>query len=166
MNLVSVLARCPPLSELPLRAVADLSRFVEQRALELGQPLFAVGDRSEHLHIVAAGALQLLHPSGQAIARVEAGGFLGVTAPLLPAPHTIGAVAIEPSRVIVLSRGQLDALWEQVPPAAALLEIALAGWVSKDLARAGDELMALCDRPLRTIGHPGLRALLRPVDGA
>lgn len=164
MNLVSLLARCPPFTDLPLRAVADLSRVVELQALETGERLFWLNDPSERFHLLASGALQLVDASRNLIGTVEPGGFLGVTAPLLPATHTIGAVAVEPSRVLGLGRAQLGRLWEQVPPAAALVEIALAGWVARDLGRAGDELMGLCDQPLRTVRHPALRAILRAVE--
>lgn len=160
MNLVSLLARCPPLANMPLRAVTDLARLLPPRRLELGDALFTVGDPAETFHLLVAGKLLLSDRDGRPVSKVNAGEFLGATAILLPSVHNVSAVAIEDSDVVSLSRSLVEELWESAPPVAAAIELSFATHVMVDLARVRDELVAQCSFPISEIRHTGLRLLL------
>ena len=160
MNLVTLLARCPLLSNLPLRAVADLSRSVQQLEVPIGAALFHPGDPAQTVYIVASGRLALQSKEGQLLGHVEPAQFIGEAAVLLPSTHTISCVAEQPSLVLALSRADVDQLWEALPPVAALLEMALASWIMRDLEQANRGLLAACEFRLGEVLHPGLREML------
>lgn len=160
MNIVSLLARCPPLANMPLKAVTDLARLLTPRALGLGDSLFMPGDPAESFHLLLRGKLLLTDRDGRPVSKVNAGEFLGATALLLPSTHNVSAVAIEDSEVVSISRALMEELWEQSPPVAAAVEMSFATHVMVDLARANDDLVSQCSFPLSDIRHTGLRLLL------
>ncbi|MCB9766452.1 MAG: Crp/Fnr family transcriptional regulator [Alphaproteobacteria bacterium] len=160
MNVVAVLANCEPFSDLPLRAIADLGRAVRVRQLATGDALFERGDPADAFHLVQSGSLRLIGRDGQPIGEVCPDDFIGTQAALLPSTHTISAFALEDTVVISITRDDVEALWQALPPVAALLEMALASWVMRDLREANDALLALCTRPFQDIPHKGLREML------
>ncbi|MCB9743181.1 MAG: cyclic nucleotide-binding domain-containing protein [Alphaproteobacteria bacterium] len=160
MNLVTLLARCPLLSHLPLRAIADLSRSIEPRELPPGAMLFEPGDPASTLFIVAQGQLELLDRGGDVLGHVEPDQFIGEAAVLLPSTHTIRCRVSQPSLILSLSRADVDALWERLPPVAALVEMALASWIMRDLESANQGLLSICDFTLGEVAHLGLREML------
>lgn len=160
MNLVSLLARCPPLANMPLKAVTDLARMLQPRLLELGDSLFEPGDPAETFHLLLSGRLLLTARDGRQVSKVNAGEFLGATALLLPSTHNVSAVAIEDSEVVSISRTFMEELWDQAPPVAAAVEMSFATHVMVDLARANEDLVSQLNFPISDIRHTGLRLLL------
>lgn len=161
-NLVAALARFRPFSELPLRAVADASRFVAVQSMDVGDTIFSTGDVADTLILVVSGELRLVAPNGRAVDTVRPGETLGITGPMLPSRYTMSGICGDEGAIILLSAGALSTLWEQVPPAAALLEMAMAASVVPELREATEALGARLTTPIELVRHPRLRRALAP----
>ena len=161
-NLVAALARFRPFSELPLRAVADVSRFVAVQRMDVGDTIFAVGETADTLILVASGELRLVAPSGRAVDTVRPGESLGITGPMLPSRYTMSGICGDGGALISLSAEALNTLWEQIPPAAALLEMAMAASVVPELREATEALGARLTTPIESVRHSRLRRALAP----
>lgn len=81
MDAYTVLAKCPLFAGLNHEAVAKLAADATPVRLEAGEILFAAGDLSEILYIVATGRLRAVFPDGRIagdIARLEPLGEIGL----------------------------------------------------------------------------------------
>lgn len=117
MDALTVLAECPLSAGLQAEAVARLAAEARPLRLEAGEPLFAAGDPSETLYIVAAGRLRATYPDGRVagdIARLEPIGEIGL---LTGEPRGATVHALRSSLLFAFSRQAFHA-FAMAEPAA------------------------------------------------
>jgi EAL domain-containing protein (putative c-di-GMP-specific phosphodiesterase class I)/CRP-like cAMP-binding protein len=102
--------------------------MVNERArllpLAPGEILFAQGEPSDALYLVAAGRLAVLLPNE--VARLERGDFFGEEVAVLPGrPRLCTLKAVEPCQVLWLGRDLVEDLVAETPALLAILEARL-----------------------------------------
>ena len=107
---------------------------LETGAFKKGEYVFEKGDEPTHIYIVKSGSIELFFPDHEVIIekkRLGVGEILGQVAVMSIHQHTISAVALEDSELIVLSRRILHQLRHEDIELFALLIMNLA----RELAR-------------------------------
>jgi CRP/FNR family cyclic AMP-dependent transcriptional regulator len=114
---------------------ATLTRCVgtlRVRRFRRGETIFHQGDPGDSLFILEGGSVKIVLPSpegveGAIIATLGRGDFFGELALLDGAPHSATAVAMEPTRALVLGRQTFDRLVDTEPGLRAALFAGLVG---------------------------------------
>jgi predicted acylesterase/phospholipase RssA/CRP-like cAMP-binding protein len=117
MDALTVLAECPLTAGLSPEAVTRLAAEARPLRLEAGETLFAAGDASEILYIVATGRLRATFPDGLVagdIARLEPIGEIGL---LSGEPRGASVHALRDSLLFAFSRAAFHA-FAMAEPAA------------------------------------------------
>lgn len=117
------LGRFPWFDDLPPEELDVIIDLLEEREYETGAHVHRVGDRTEHLNIVASGAIDLHDVDG--IRRVERNEAFGTRAFLTGAPHTSTALAAEPTTLYRVTRRDLFDQLDHLPELRARLQTAL-----------------------------------------
>jgi CRP/FNR family cyclic AMP-dependent transcriptional regulator len=113
---IDLLARVPLLAHNGPEGLGALEARLRTRELEAGELVFSRGDPGDVLYVVAEGEVEIYLPEGPGVPRVNLrrlgpGSHFGELALLDGAPRTASAVALLPSRLLVLSRDAfLDAV--------------------------------------------------------
>ncbi|MCA1816157.1 MAG: DUF1003 domain-containing protein [Acidobacteria bacterium] len=117
-----------------------LSEVVDRLDLDEGRTLFEAGEPGEELYVVHSGAVELYvkDVTGQKIElhTAHAGEMFGELALLDDEPRSATAVAVEPTVLLVLDRGDLTILFQRKPDAALAMLAALGS-----MARKADKLL-------------------------
>ncbi|MFN2596448.1 MAG: DUF1003 domain-containing protein [Pyrinomonadaceae bacterium] len=117
-----------------------LSEVVDRFDLDEGRTLFEAGEPGEELYVVHSGAVELYvkDVTGQKIElhTAHAGEMFGELALLDDEPRSATAVAVEPTVLLVLDRGDLTILFQRKPDAALAMLAALGS-----MARKADKLL-------------------------
>jgi CRP/FNR family transcriptional regulator len=127
---VAVLGRVPYFRSLSAAELRGLARACASRALAAGETLFEEGAPCTHLFVIASGRIEVRQTSLRGREQVfhteQPGAALG-EAPLFDGGGYIAsAVAVEPTRVLSLSRPRLIALCRAHPDVALALVQTLA----------------------------------------
>src|SRR5690349_11807468 len=126
----AALAGCPPLAALP-RTVFDAT--VERlwlRTLSPNEAVYRAGDPGDAMFVVASGriAVRLHSPDGDAVdlAAVRAGNLLGYLELFDGGDRSADAVAVAPSRVVVIGSAAATRLFAASPELVLTLARELA----------------------------------------
>ncbi len=84
------------------------------REVAAGEALFVVGEPGDLMFAVLDGAVEL-RLDGQVIETVRSGGIIGELVLIEPAPRSLDAVAVEPSRVAEVNEKEFVYLVQQHP---------------------------------------------------
>lgn len=113
-----------------LDALQDLSAHCELQVLEPGETLFEQGDPAQNLYLVEEGEVALIrsYDNGEEVvlARIGPNEVIGELSMIVDEGRTAGAVAIQPSRLIMLDRDKFFHYLEQFPSVAMELMKLLA----------------------------------------
>jgi len=122
------LARLPFLHGLPPATIAAVRRVLRPRRVPTGTVLFRTGDEGDTCYLVDTGALRVTtSPTGDVLATLGPGSFVGELALLLGEPRTATVTAVTDTNLLELKRGDLEALMADHP------NLALA--VTRELGR-------------------------------
>lgn len=128
----------PLLSGLTAAEILRLVSVAEHRLAAPGDVLVKEGDRSEGLHLLLSGAVEVRR--GVLFgARLGPGATFGETSLLEDRPPDASVVALEPSHVAVVGRRAFEVLSAQAPATALRLMRQLARSLSRRLRMANDE---------------------------
>lgn len=127
----TALAACRLLADLPPGTVDATAERVWLRTLAGGEAVFRAGDPGDAMFVVASGtiAARLQSPDGDAVdmTAVRAGALFGYLELLDGGPRSADAVAVAPSRVVVIPAAAAERLFTSSP------ELVLA--LARDMAR-------------------------------
>ncbi|HWD65893.1 MAG TPA: FAD-dependent oxidoreductase [Solirubrobacteraceae bacterium] len=108
--------------------LASLAALGEERAADVGDVLYQVGDRRYPFIAILEGEAAVLDADGQEITRHGASGFLGEISLLSGQTMYLTAVVTEPMRYIAIERERLRELLDDDGP---LSEIVLSAFVAR-----------------------------------
>ncbi|MDT7602419.1 MAG: family transcriptional regulator, cyclic receptor protein [Acidobacteriota bacterium] len=112
-----------------------LAEVIDQLDLDEGRVLFEVGEPGDELYVVRAGEVELFVKDtvGQKITlhTARAGDMFGELALLDDEPRSATAVALTPTSLLVLDRGDLSLLFQKKPDAALAMLAALSAMTRK-----------------------------------
>lgn len=112
-----------------------LAEVIDRLTLDEGRVLFEVGEPGDELYIVREGAVELFVKDtvGQKITlhTARVGDIFGELALLDDEPRSATAVALTPTSLLVLDRGDLSLLFQRKPDAALAMLAALSSMTRK-----------------------------------
>ncbi|HEX6592398.1 MAG TPA: patatin-like phospholipase family protein [Moraxellaceae bacterium] len=159
MDAYAVLSACPLFSSLNPDAVARLAATARPVRLEAGERLFAAGDASDRLYIVATGRLRAVFADGRIagdIARLEPIGEIGL---LTGEGRGAGVHALRDSLLFAFSRPDFHAFAMAEPAALMAITQVIIG----RMREPGRETRLRAARKIRTLA---VIAATPSVDGA
>lgn len=113
----------------------ELADVIDEEKLESNQVLFNAGDPGESLYVVKSGSVELfiVDNSGQKIVLkvADENSLFGEISMLDNRPRSASAVALEPTKLLVLDRDDLLLLFQKKPD-AALNMLAAMGEILRD----------------------------------
>ena len=128
MTSYKLLTQITLLQNLAPEDLADLGTLFRKQEVKKGDVLFRKGSEGTALYIIQEGAIKIVLPSRLGDERIvtifSAGDFFGEMALLDGMPRSADAVAIKPSRLLLLSRS--DFLWFLKKSDAAIEKILLS----------------------------------------
>jgi CRP/FNR family transcriptional regulator, cyclic AMP receptor protein len=159
----TALAACAPLAGLPHTVVDATLEQMWMRTLAPDEAVYRAGDPGDAMFVVAAGtiAARLHSPDGGAIDMtvVRAGALFGYLELLDRGPRSADAVAVGPSRVVVISVAAATRLFASGPD----LLVAL----TRDMARiVREQVRAAHEQAFYPVQARLARFLLAAADGA
>lgn len=132
------------LAEVPIFALLDdtereeLAGRVDIETHPTGKVLFSVGDPGDSLYVVRSGEIEIFvtKDTGERVVleRANRGDFFGEISLLDGGPRNATALVTEEAEVIVVDRGDLDALF-RIKPAAAMDLLAATGRRLRETSR-------------------------------
>ena len=131
---LSILSQISLLGGFTDRQQSEIFTRLETGVFRRGEYVFQRGDEPSHIYIVESGAIELLIPQDGTVIekkRLGIGDCFGQVAVMSIHQHTVSALAIEDSEVIVLSRQALHQLRHEDIELFALLMMNIA----RELAR-------------------------------
>ena len=128
---IEALRRCRLFERVDDEALTACAASLRARRYHKNETIFHQGDPGDSLYIVESGSVKIELPSPEGeevaiIATLGRGEFFGELALLDGAPHSATAVAIEPTRALVLRREAFESLIETQPGLRRALFAALA----------------------------------------
>lgn len=127
---IEALQETPMFSELSLRDLKLVEKFLHPRTYHQDEVIFTEGDPGVGMYIVMSGKISITKNSGNsskiALATIEEGGFFGEVSIIEGGPRTASATAIEKTELLGFFKADLEELIERKPEIAAktLYEIA------------------------------------------
>lgn len=154
------LGRFPWFEDLPPSELDVIIDLLEEREYDAGAHVHRVGDRTEHLYVVASGAVDLHDSDG--VRRVGQHEAFGTRAFLTGAPHTSMALAAEPTTLYRITRRSLFDQLDHLPELRSRLQSALdqpeaRAYLVERHGLEREEVDAWVDA-IRSGDDPGLRA--------
>ncbi len=122
------LDRLPFLRGLPPATIAAVRRVLRAKKVSAGTQLFRTGESGDACFLVDSGALRVTtSPTGDVLATLGPGSFVGELALLLGEPRTATVTAVTDAKLFELKRADLESLMTDHP------ELALA--MTRELGR-------------------------------
>jgi CRP-like cAMP-binding protein len=149
---IAVLERVPTFSVLGRDALRILAIGAENRALSTGEVLFSVGDVADAGFVVQLGAISLKEGPADGIgptAVARSGTLLGEFALLTETTRPMTAIAVEPSKVLRITRTLFLKMLEGFPEAALRLRGHIAARASRTAHDISDVGTAIDPNPPR-----------------
>jgi CRP/FNR family transcriptional regulator, nitrogen oxide reductase regulator len=125
---LTILRQLPFFSDLPERAIGEISSLFREVGYEPGQPIFVAGDPAVRLYVVAAGKVKLLRHAltGQEVVLdiLLPGDFFGSLPVLGEAVYADTALAHTTCCALTITGSDFQQILQRYPPVSlALLEI-------------------------------------------
>lgn len=155
----SVLARLPFLDGLPKATIAAVNRVLRPMSVSADTVLFHAGDMGDACFLVESGALRVTTPSGEVLATLGAGSFVGELALLLGEPRTATVTAVTDSALLELNRADLERLMAAHPD----LTMAMSRELGRRVVQANHRMVGDYG-PRRTVVWPA--AMVGPLTSA
>ncbi len=156
----SVLARLPFLEGVSTATIGAVNRVLHPITVPAGTVLFHAGDVGDACYFVENGALRVTTPqSGDVLATLGTGSFVGELALLLGEPRTATVTAVTDSTLLELKRADLESLMIEHPE----LSIAMSRELGRRVLQANHRLLGDYG-PRRTVVWPA--AMVGPVTAA
>jgi NTE family protein len=139
----SALARLPFLHGVPQTTIVAVKRVLRPMSVTAGTTLFRTGDDGDTCYLVETGALRVMtSPNGELLATVAPGAFVGELAVLLGEPRSATVIAERDSKLLALSRRDLDGLMADHPALALAMSRELGRRILRTNERfAGDHVV-------------------------
>jgi CRP-like cAMP-binding protein len=151
LSTTELAARFPAItSHLHEPALAAFAGALTARDLSAGESLIEEGKPSDTLYLVDDGALRvsiLVEGNERALGELQPGAIVGEVAVMDPGAASATVRAIGPTRILQLTRPELDRLAAQQPDAVAALLGALCRTVAERITAVNER----CDEILRKI---------------
>ena len=140
----AALAACPPLARLPRAVVDSAADRLWMRTLLPNEAVYRAGDPGDAMFVVASGriAVRLSSPDGDAVemAAVHSGMLFGYLELFDGGCRSADAVAVAPSRVVVVGAAAAGRLFEASPELVLTLAREMARVVRGQLDTAQERL--------------------------
>jgi CRP/FNR family cyclic AMP-dependent transcriptional regulator len=110
---VSILSRTPVFAGLPRRLLARLAVQLFEKAYAPGEAVFAEGDPGKGLFVVLDGEIEVVRDIGQGPQRIVTfgpGTAFGELALIDDLPRSASALAVTPTRLLILYRSHFEDL--------------------------------------------------------
>ena len=164
----AALAACPPLARLPQAVVDSAAERLWMRTLLPNEAVYRAGDPGDARFVVASGriAVRLSSPDGDAVemAAVHSGTLFGYLELFDGGCRSADAVAVAPSRVVVVGAAAAGRLFEASPELVLTLAREMARVVRGQLDTAQERLFypvaARLARFLLAAAGPGDRIVI------
>ena len=108
---VNALKRIPLLAGLPHGEVESMASRVTEQRFDVGAELIKEGTSGNSAYLIASGKCEVRRGTGagsKRLAYLGPGEFFGELSILDPAPRTATVIAVEPTRVLVLSSYEFE----------------------------------------------------------
>jgi uncharacterized membrane protein len=141
------LARIPIFEDLDEADREIVARLWRPRALQPGELLFHRSDPGDSMFLIEEGTLEVMIPAqvgaGEvAVSTLHAGDFVGELALLSGMPRTATARAVEPTRVLEMTRGDFMGFLEKRPRVA----ISMLSEMGRRLRHTNELIMSLTSK--------------------
>ncbi len=108
-----MIARIPVFSALSAGEIGEITRFLTARTVPAGSVVVVKGDQATTLFVIASGEVEVELPSGPV--RLGQGHFFGERALLENATRSATVRTTQPTRLLVLDKGDLQSLMARNP---------------------------------------------------
>jgi CRP/FNR family cyclic AMP-dependent transcriptional regulator len=162
------LARAPLFARLGRRSLRKLAGLCVPRDFDTGAVLISEGDTGLGLFVVVSGRVEVTKGEGASKVRfavMERGDLLGEMALIDDQPRSASAVALEPSRCLLITRNSFLSLAEKDPEIAWCLLPTLAYRIrdlQQKLLDSGAVAPRLDDGVPGDLPPPAIRTIARP----
>ena len=119
------LARLPLFEGLAAAELESIAARTREMRIDAGTEVIRQGDPGSEFFVVTGGALEI-RIDGRAVNVLGPGSFLGELALLFGAPRNAGAVALEPTTLLVMEREDFAALLAEQPAVESKVLAAVA----------------------------------------
>ena len=108
-----MIARIPLFAALSAAEIGDITRFLNARTVPAGTVVVLKGDQAHSMFVIASGEVEVELPTGPI--RLGEGQFFGERALLENATRSATVRATQPTRLLVLDKGDLQAMIARNP---------------------------------------------------
>ena len=141
-----ILKRKVLLSDLDKGGLEKLSTIIKQMSFKKGEQLFKEKDETRGLYLMHSGKVEIskLTPDGwrQTLTVLTPGHFFGELSILERRQHEAGAVAVEDTEVLLISKGEFERLMKEDIGLACNIIKKIALVMSKNLRRMNDRFLS------------------------
>lgn len=148
---IDTLGQVPIFEELSYQQLVRILNLANAQTLRTGQVIFNEGDEGDVLYVLLRGRIELQR-GGVAVAQLGEGAHLGEMALIDASPRSTTATAIEPGKLLAISRDDFYQILRREPPLAVKLLLSFLQILAKrlrqttaDLADARTSVRALPD---------------------
>jgi CRP-like cAMP-binding protein len=111
---LDLLRSIPLFSGLGKKEIQRLGQLTDSIDVPAGRVLMRQGDRGSEMFVIVSGKLAV-ERDGKALAEHGSGAVVGEIALLAEMPRTATVIALEPSRLFVLSNREFRSLMDEMP---------------------------------------------------
>ncbi|KAG0367699.1 hypothetical protein BGX24_003131 [Mortierella sp. AD032] len=168
----SAIRKVPLFQSCSSEVIHMLSLKVEPRTYNLGQTIIRRGEIGREMFFVTSGMVEILSDDNlRVLARFRDGQFFGEIAVLLDVPRIANVKAVSQVEVFVLTKENLEAIFEVVPGAAETITLEgnrlYNNWlIHNSRANAEQETQCDSDEPMDIDGEMNHKSLNVPRDPA
>lgn len=148
MERIELLKRVPLLKDLSEEDLGKIAAVSHEERVEDGAHIVEIGDPGDSLYLLVEGAAQVLYPGRSAdfeLASLAPGDFFGEMALLNDRPRSATVRALEPARLLVVSKEDFQKVMLEAPAVAVkLLEM-----MSYRIRNADEQISGLSEKVTR-----------------
>ncbi|KAF9928039.1 hypothetical protein BGZ65_006451, partial [Modicella reniformis] len=142
----SAIGKVPLFQSCPTEVVHLLSLKVEPRKYNLGESIISRGEIGREMFFIVSGVVEVLSDDNlRVLARFHEGQFFGEIAVLLDVPRIANVKAVSEVEVFVLTKDNLEAVFQAVPGAAETITAEghrlYKNWLQRNSLQGEDQIM-------------------------